>query len=181
MKSYKIVTKKVEQISSSEKNIIDSWMEKEFGKKYLRNYKNGFENNSKIFLIKEKKEILAFGILEPLIMKQKNIEYKILGIGDIITIKRNFGYGKILVCKMLNYAKKKNVLGFCARKNLPFYKKCGMKTKKNSMEKFRCVNKQTGKLSKKKNGDLIFYEPKEKLISKMLKNKEDIIINKELW
>jgi N-acetylglutamate synthase-like GNAT family acetyltransferase len=134
------------------------------------------QKKSTFFFVKDNKKIVAFGMLKPITMDYNKKDYKILGIGNILSIKKGKGYGKIIMQEILNYLKKKGKtgLGFCGRKNMPFYEKCGFNTKKRLGLRFALKDIKTGEIRGEDPddvGDGLYYEGKDKLISKMLKTK----------
>ena len=77
---------------------------------------------------------------------------------------------------MINHLKKtgKTGLGFCGRQNTKFYGKAGLKTKRLFGGRFALKNPKTGEVrfeEKGDEGDGLWYDGKDKLISKMLRTK----------
>jgi len=161
---------------------MNIWMKKEFGKKYIRKFKKYYPSNARCFFIKDKNEIIAFGILNPLIAEYLGKKYKFFGVGDILTIRRGKGYGRTLMKAIIKHLRKNKItgIGFCARKNTSFYKKVGMKSKKDLMKRFRYRNPKNKRLSPVKNGDGIFYE-NDNFMEKILETKEPIYLSIKLW
>ena len=178
----KIEMKDIKSLSESEMKLMNIWMEKEFGKKYIRKFKEYYPPEAKCFFIRDKDKIIAFGILNPIIAEYQGKNYEFFGMGDILTIRRGEGYGRILIEAIIRYLKGtgKTCLGFCARKNTPFYKKTGLNTKEDFMKRFRYRDPKTGKISPVKNGDGVFYES-DNFIKRVLETKEPIYLNTKLW
>ena len=87
------------------------------------------EQKSIFFFVKDKGKIVSFGMLKPIKMNYLGKSYNIFGIGNILSINKGKGYGKILIQSMVDYLKKKGKtgLGFCGKYNVKFYKKAGLK------------------------------------------------------
>lgn len=175
--------RKVGSLSKSEMDLMNVWMEKEFGKKYVRKFKEYYPGNAKCFFVKNKKDVVAFGILNPVVAEYLGEKYNIFGVGDIVTIRRSEGYGKVIMAAMIKYLKKsgKTCLGFCARKNLLFYKKAGFGTKMNLMKRFRYRNPKSGRLGPEKNGDGLFHEGKDGFVNEILKTNSLVYLDTKLW
>ena len=83
--------------------------------------------NDIFFIVRDpNNRILSVGRLIPIIFEFLGKEYKILGIGDIVAVKKGKDYGKILMTAMHKYLKrtKQTGVGFCDPKNDGFYIKC---------------------------------------------------------
>jgi predicted N-acetyltransferase YhbS len=141
------------------------------------------EKKSEIFFVKDKNKIVAFGILKPVKIKYLGNNYNILGISNILSVKKKKGYGKKLMQAMIEHAKKKGktLLGFCGKQNVKFYKKSGLKSEKNFIRRFVYKNPKTGKKVVDKDGDGIYYEGKDKFISKVMKTKSIVYIDIMHW
>jgi len=179
----KIEIRNVSSLSKPEIELMNVWMKKEFGQRYVRKFKEYYPGDAKCFFVMDKKDIVAFGILNPVVADCLGKKYNIFGMGDIITIRRGEGYGRILLVAMIKYLKKtgRTGLGFCARKNLPFYEKVGLGTKRDLMGRFRYRNPKTGRLTPRKNGDGIFYNGKDGLIDKIFEGKLRVYLDVKLW
>ena len=178
-----IEIKTIQSLSEKEMKLMNIWMEKEFGKKYVRDFKKYYPSKeAKCFFIRKNSEIIAFGIISPVVANYLGEKYNLFGMGDLLTIYRSKGYGRILIEAIIGYLKKtgKTGLGFCARKNTPFYKKMGLETKKDFMKRFRYRNPKTGKVSPIENGDGVFYEG-DKFIQKILETDEIVYLDTKLW
>ena len=179
----KVEKRNVSSLSKSEMDLMNVWMMKEFGKKYVRKFKEYYPGNAKCFFVQGDEGIIAFGILNPVVAEYLGKKYNIFGMGDILTIERGGGYGRILLEAMIGYLKKngKTGIGFCVRKNLPFYKKVGLGTEMNLMKRFRYRNPKSGRLGSGKNGDGLFYNGKDKFIEKVMDGKSSVYLNVKLW
>lgn len=174
--------KNVESLSESEMNLMNLWMEKEFGKKYIRKFKEYYPPEAKCFFVKENNEIVAFGIVNPVIAKYKGKQYEFFGMGDLLTIRRGEGYGRIIMGEMIKYLEKegKTGLGFCARKNTPFYEKVGLESKEDLMKRFRYKDPKTEDISLEENGDGVFHR-EDDFIKEILETDKLVYLNKKLW
>jgi GNAT superfamily N-acetyltransferase len=164
-------------------DFMNVWMKKEFGKKYVRKFEEYYHGDAKCFFVKDGKDVIAFGILNPVVVEYLDEKYDIFGMGDIVTIRRGEGYGRVIMEAMIDYLKKsgKTGIGFCARKNLPFYEKVGLKTKGDLMKRFRYRDPENGKVGKEKNGDGLFYNGKDNVVEEILKGESLAYLNVELW
>jgi predicted N-acetyltransferase YhbS len=110
---------------------------------YGENSKNFRENeqDSIFFFIKLGLNIVSFGMLKPIIIRYNERNYEILGIGAVLSITKNSGYGKLLMTEILKYLKLKGKsgLGFCDKKNSEFYKKSGFKILSDLALRFRYI------------------------------------------
>ncbi len=150
--------------------------------KRLENYKENinlfykkYHKNSLFVFVKDKGEITSFGFLRPVKIDFNGKKYDILGIGGIFSIKKGKGYGKILIRAMVKKLKQleKTGLGFCGKDVEKFYKKAGLKIKKDFSHKLAMKNPKTEKIIE--DPDLcsaIYYEGKEEFISKIIKSKK---------
>ena len=95
-------------------------------------------NAFSIVALTNKKNIIGYGTIF--------LQYKIRGgatgaIEDIVVCKkyRKLGIGKKIINKLQLYAKKNKCYKLsliCKRSTVPFYKKCGLKVSRISMQKF---------------------------------------------
>jgi len=168
----KLTTKKGNKLSNSERTFMNKSRIKEYGEND-KDFKNN-EKQSIFFFVKDKKKIVAFGMLKPIKMNYLSKTYNILGIGNIMSIKKGRGYGKVLIQSMVDYLKKKEKtgLGFTGNKNVPFYKKAGLSAKKKFSFRFVLKNPKTGKKKfDDENCPGVYYNGKDDFISKVLKTK----------
>lgn len=107
-------------------------------------------------------------------------DYQIGGICSTISLIKGKGYGKILISTMIDYANKtgKTILGFTTQTE--FFKRVGLKTEKNFVKRFVYV-KPDGEKVYDDTGDGIYYEGKDKFISKVLKTKKPVYIGVLHW
>ena len=153
--------------------LMNKWRVKEFGKGEKKNFKKDYDLNTLFFFVKDtkNKEVLAFGGLRPVSVEYQGKKYNILGVCNIISIKKKKSYGRILIQSMIKYSKRtgKTLLGFCERKNIKFYEKSGLKTKKDFTNRFAFKNPITKQVKfDKEGGDDFYYESKDKFISKVI-------------
>lgn len=173
----------IKSLSESEMKLMNHWMEKEFGKKYIRKFKEYYSSpEARCIFIKDNDEIIAFKIIGPVQAEYLGKKYNFFGMGDLVTIRRGQGYGRIIIGEMIKYLEKtgKTGIGFCARKNTPFYEKVGLESIKDFMKRFRYKNPKTGEISSEANGDGIFYAGDD-LIKKILETNELVYLDTKLW
>ena len=66
--------------------------------------------NSNFFLIKDNKDIVAWGFLRPVVMTYKKKKYEIFAMGGIMVVEKEKGkrLGTILIKSMIEFSKKTN-------------------------------------------------------------------------
>jgi predicted GNAT family acetyltransferase len=186
----KLIVKKGKDLS---KNYIQEWNQdriREFDEDTPLKSENRKKFAEDIFftLYDSKNKILSSGRLKQIRIKFIEKKYEILGGADLVSNVKGKGYGKKIKKAQIKYAKSKNktLVGFCTRKNTPFYKKCGLKITKDSVKRF-FYNYPKGKTPKEeeeqyKNRDVTSIEGKDKFLTKFLKNpKEKVIISIPHW
>ena len=132
------------------------------------------------FFLKDNGKIVALGGLRPIKLEYLGKRYSIGGICSFISLVRMKGYGKILVSFMKNYSYKTGmtILGFTLKTE--FFGKAGLETEKNFIRRFIYVKKNGEKVYDNE-GDGIYYEGKDKIISKILKGKKPVYIEVLHW
>jgi len=173
--------KKNKNISNAEKALINKNRAKEFGKGEIKDFKKDYEPETLWFFVKEKGKVVALGGLRPITIKYLGKTYKIGGICSIISIVKGKGYGKILMSFMIDYSRKtgKTILGFTGKTE--FFRKAYLGTKKDFIKRFIYKNPKTGEEIIDNDGDGIYYEGKDKIISKILSGKKPVYINVLHW
>lgn len=178
---------KIEKVKSSKlsKNyisIMHKARRKEYGSKRDMDFKKE-DKNGIFFFVKDNNKIVSFGMLKPINVEYLSKRYVILGIGRVMSVIKSKGYGKILIDDMIKYMKSKGKtgLGFTEHKNSIIFKKLGLNTEENFIQRFRYKNQKTGEIKSDNDGDGIYYEGKDKLISKMLKTKGIAYTNADFW
>lgn len=176
----KISIKKGENLSKEEKYTFAKESVKEFDnnkkpiEKELEELKD--EKKSIFFFAKDNGKIKSFGLLKPVKIKYLGRKYNILGIGSIISIEKKKGYGRILMEAMLDYLKKKNKtgLGFNDKEVYKFYEKVGFNTKKDLGKRF-FYDYGDSKTNKEEQSEyVVYFEGKDKFMTKILKTKSII-------
>ncbi|MEI6732000.1 MAG: GNAT family N-acetyltransferase [archaeon] len=170
----KIEIKLNKNLSKSNKATINRSRVKEFGKKNLKDFKRDYEPNTKWFFVKDSGKTVALGGLRPIKIEYLGRKYSVLGICSIISIVKGKGYGTILIEEMIKYIKSKGKTGLGFTAQTEFFKKAGLDTKKKFGNRFALKNPKTGELTFEAEndvGDGIYYEGKDRLISKILLTK----------
>jgi len=165
-----------EELSKGEEDLMNRAKSKEYGSKYARGSFRANYPHSIFFFVKDDDQIVAFGTFRKLALEFHGKKYDILGICNILTIKRGMGYGRILIAAMIQCLMKteKTGLGFCHPTRTMFYRKAGLSSCKGLIRKLAYKNPDTGKLEPEyahAHADGIYYEGRDKLITKMLKSK----------
>ncbi len=185
----KVEIKRGKDVSVGFIRLWNKTMKKAFNEDRPLKYKNrkGFSNHI-FFKVIDNKKIMCVGRLIPARIEFRKKGYNILGIADIVSLIKKKGYGKILMVKMKEFGKKKKktMIGFCFRKNSPFYKKAGYDITKNQVVRFMYKNEKKkiygGKDINKINVDVVYLRGEDKFIEKFIKNKKDYVkINIPHW
>jgi hypothetical protein len=150
-------------------------------KKELEELKD--EMNSTFFFVKDKNKMLSFGLLRPVKINYLKKTYNILGIGNIISIEKKKGYGTILMNEQLKFLKKKKKtgLGFTGSRVSKFYEKVGLIAERKLRNRF-FYDYGDSKTNKEEKGWWgVYYEGKDKFITKVLKTKSIVKIPCMHW
>ena len=171
---------KSKDLNKKDKKALEELRVKEFGEENRKDFKKDYESETLWVIIKKKEKIVSFGGIRPIKVKFNSKVYNIGGICSTISVIKKKGYGKIMVNVMKDYSEKtgKTILGFTGQTK--FFAKCGFGTKKNFIRRFVWI-KPNGEKVYDPDGDGIYYEGKDKLISKMLKSKSPAYIFVEFW
>jgi len=123
-----------------------------------------------VFLLKNGKDLLAFGRLRSISLYKEKERYDIWGIATIVSVERRKGYGKELMKAIKNFIEKnkKTSIGFCGEKNSGFYEKCGFNILKNGQKHFVYVDESDK--SHYEQGDVIYKKGSDNLIDLLLKD-----------
>lgn len=141
------------------------------------------EMQSTFFFIKKNNKIVSLGLLRPVKIKYLGKKYNLLGISNMISIVKKKGYGKILVQEMKDFLSKrgKTGLGFCSKKNTTFYKKSGVIVEGKLKNRF-FYDYGNSKENKEAMSDFVIYwEGKDKFVTKVLRTKSLVKIPCEHW
>ena len=178
-----IEIKKGKELSKKEIDIMEKARIKEYGEN-TKDFKK-YELDSIFFFVKDDGQIVSFGMLKPITISYLNRIYKILGIGNILSIKKGGGYGRELINFMIDYLRKKGKtgLGFCGKDNSKFYEKCGLKVKKDLALRFRYryATVEEEKRELEEGGDGIYFEGKDGFIKKILSTKSLAYMGVPFW
>lgn len=168
-------------------------VDKIWQKAFTVTYSSTLENNGELgdffddlfFILSERDKILSAGRLRPVRkIRFMNKSYKILGIADIVSVKKRAGYGKKIVTAMGEYLanKKKIGMGFCKVENAEFYRKCGFGVATDLVKNFIFKGDNGRSLKDEFDDDVIFSSLGKKLINKIIKNpKEKVFISQKPW
>jgi predicted N-acetyltransferase YhbS len=183
----KVSIKKGEDLSKEEKYTFAKESVKEFDdnkkpvEKELEELKD--EMKSIFFFAKESGKIKSFGLLKPVKVKYLGKVYNILGIGSIISTEKKKGYGRILMNAILDYLKKKNKtgLGFNDKEVHKFYEKVGFESKKGLGKRFFYDYGNSKKNKEEQSEYVVYFEGKDKFMTKVLKTKSVVTIPCMHW
>ncbi len=179
--TLKIITNK--NLSKSEKDTINKARLKEWGKDELKDFNKDYEPETLWFFVKRGKKIVSLGGIRPIKINYQGKTYNIGGICSTISIEKRKGYGTIMVSYMTDYAKKtgKTLLGFTSKKNLKFFSRAGLGTKVDFIKRFVYINPKTKEKIYDSQGNGIYFEGKDKFISKVLSTKSKVYIDVLHW
>lgn len=179
----KIDIVKNKNISKEIEGFINDLRQAQWPEDPRKDFEKSYEPDTRWLFLKDKNKILAIGGLRPIKINYLGKEYKIEGICSIISVEKGKGYGKIIMQKIINILKKENKtgLGFCGHKITVFYEKAGLKTEKDFIKRFIYKNPKTGEEIMDNHGDGIYYEGKDKFVSKVLKSKNLVFISVLHW
>jgi hypothetical protein len=180
--NIQIISKKVKDLSKKEIDFMNGVRLKIYGKGSSVDFKKEDKKGEFIF-VKENGKIMAFGMMKPVKVKLNGKDYTILGIGRGITIKQSKGWGKVLNAARILELKRtgKTGVAFTGKKNLEFFRKVGYQIGKDGIRKFAYKNPKTGKLEYDGDGDIVYYEGKDKFVTKLLNSKNKAITNTDFW
>lgn len=155
------------------RRIMQIW-ENAFGKGEIidKNKKLEFQKEEVLFITRKKnKEILSVGSLKAVDIIFSNKHYSIKGIGGVVSTIERKGYGKIVMQEIRKYLKQKNLMGigFCTRKNNPFYKKCNFIIEKNLTSNFiKKTSSEKFKNNPSGDDDVLYFNDKYSLIQEII-------------
>ena len=141
------------------------------------------DTKGEFIFVKNNNKIVAFGMMKPIKIKLGKKNFTIWGIGRGMAIEKRKGWGTLLnVARILELKKLgKTGIAFTSTKNIPFFKAAGYQIKKNGIRKFRYLNPETKELVYDSNGEMIYYEGKDKFVTKLLKSKKFAITDTNFW
>lgn len=171
---------KNKNLSKKEKNIINSARLKNFGKTQIKDFSKDYEPDTLWFFVKKKKKVVSLGGIRPLRVKYLGKTYNIGGICSTISLIKRKGYGKMMVSFLIDYSRRtgKTILGFTGKTE--FFKKAGLGAKNSFIGRFVYL-RPDGEKVYDNDGDGIYYEGKDKFISKVLKTKSPVYTYVEHW
>jgi len=174
----KIEIKKGSGLTKSFKKVYVSALKKEFNCSPEEDYSKDI-----FFIIKDKNRFVSFGVLTPISINYKGKKYNILGITEMISIVKKKGYGKAMVSAMRKYLikRRKTGVGFCGHKVSSFYNKAGLKTKEKLARRFFYDYGNEKENFHKRDLDVVYWEGKDKFITKVLKTKSLVKLPCEHW
>ena len=175
-----VETKKGKELLPREIKLMINSRIKEYGRNTIDFHKEW--RNTYLF-VKENNKIVSFGMLKPVKIDYLGKTYSILGLANIIAVKKGKGYGRILIKSMIENLKKKGKtgLGFCDKKVTLFYNKSGLETKKGLIKRFKYKDKKTGEIIVDNDGDGLYYNGRDDLINKILSTKSTAYLNTFFW
>ena len=187
MRETNVEIKKGNDLSVQLMKEINKIFQKAFPGNEPVNIKNQKLFSKDIFFIvrDSKQKLLSIGRLRPVRIVFLKKVYNIQGIADIVSVIERKGHGRVLMSLIYEHliSNKQTGIGFCNRKNSPFYHKCGFKITKNLEERFLYKNPK-GKIIKNKGGEhlVLYLTGKDKFIEKVLANpKEKVLIPCPHW
>jgi predicted N-acetyltransferase YhbS len=177
-----IISKKTKVLTDSEIKIMNKSRVKLWGKDAKVNFRKEDSKGEFIF-VKNNGKIVAFGGMKPVKIKLGNQNFVILGIGRDMAIKKRKGWGRILNNARIMELRRtgKTGIAFTETHNIPFFEKVGYKVKKNGIRKFRYLNPKTKELVYDPDGEMVYYEGKDKFVTKLFNSEKLAITDTEFW
>jgi hypothetical protein len=177
-----IKIKKVGNLSEQEIEFMNSARIAEYGDGAAIDFKKE-DKKGIFFFVNDSNETKAFGMLKPVSIEHKDQIYHILAMGRGMAIIKGKGYGRVLNEARVKYAteKRKTLLAFTSRENKVFFEKVGFKVEKQLINKFRYKNPKTGEIIIDEDGDGVYYEGKDKIITKIINSSEIAYISVPFW
>ena len=124
----------------------------------------------------EQVEITLFKYIHDLDSAIQNSPPDILGLSNLIAIKKRKGFGEKLIKYIKKYAKRKTILGFTEKHNKRFYERCGLNLNKPLLLRF-IYNKKIYE-----GEDLVIYlDGKDNFVKTVILTKEKVILNTPFW
>lgn len=154
-------------------------------REYGENTKD-FENNerkSTFFFLYDSDEIKAFGMLKPVILYYRGMEYPIMGLANVMALEKSKGYGSKIMKAINEYLDRHNIsaLGNTWIHNFDFYKKCGYTFFSNLIDRMVYIKPNGEKIkTERENYDMFIYDPTNQL-SNLVNGKDEIIIKVPFW
>jgi predicted N-acetyltransferase YhbS len=180
--NIQIISKKVKDLSKKEIDFINSFRVKDSGEKARLDFKK-VDRKGEFIFVKENGRTMAHGMMKPVKVKLNGKEYSIFGMGRGRAIIKKRGYGRLLNSARLFKLSRagKTGIAFTARHNIGFFQKVGFKIEKNGIRKFAYKNPKTKKLVYDNDGDMVYYEGKDKFVTKLLNSKNKAITDTDFW
>ena len=75
--------------------LMNKWRKKEFGPNEIKDFKKDYLPGAIFFFVKDNNKIVAFGGLRKITIHYLGKKYRILGICNIVSIKKGKGYGRL--------------------------------------------------------------------------------------
>ncbi len=180
--NIQIISKKAKNLTPIEILIMNNSRIKLWEKDAKIDFKKEDSKGEFIF-VKSNNKIKAFGMMKPIKIKLAKQKFTILGIGRGMAIEKRKGWGRILNAARILKLKetKKTGIAFTSKQNIPFFEKVDYQIKKNGIRKFRYLNPKTKELISDPDEEMIYYEGKDKFVTKLLKSKELAITDTNFW
>lgn len=165
----KIEIKKGQRLTKEEIGLMYSNNLKEYGHNQL-DVKE--EQDSIFFFVIDDKKIASYGMTKPIKILHENKKYNTFFIGNILSVKKNRGYGGFLMKHLLSYlkGKRKSGIGFCKHSTSIFYRKQGFNIAEDLARKFQY--KTTKGYEQLKEDDDALYIGNNRLIKEVVKSNQ---------
>lgn len=160
---------------------IDKIWKKEFDDEL--DLKKPYKFAKDIFFLIYRDKILSVGRLIPIEISFLDKNYSILGIADIASVEKGKGYGKVLMTTIRKYLKQKRKtgLGFCSKKNTPFYRKCRFEVAESLAKRFLYINSKKKLIKDPDDEDVLYLDEEDKFMKKVLSSRKKVITPVPLW
>lgn len=172
---------KNKDLTESQKNTINKAREANWGESARKNFNKDYEPNTEWVFVYDDKKIVSFGGLRPIKINYLKKKYSIFGICSTISLVKGRAYGRIMTAGIIARLSKtgKSAIGFTEESG--FFSKAGLKVEKDFIKRFVYINPKTKEKIYDSEGDGIYYEGKDKIISKILRTKSFVEIGVDFW
>ncbi|MBS3083168.1 hypothetical protein J4423_00015 [Candidatus Pacearchaeota archaeon] len=173
---------KNKDLTNKHKMIINHARVSHWGEAQRKDFSKDYEPNTLWFFIKNKGNVVSLGGIRPIKVRYLGKNLHIGGICSTISMEKRKGYGKIMISYMIDYSLKtgKTIIGFTGEKNLKIFEKTGLRVKKDFIRRF-VWTKPNGEPFYDNDGHGVYYEGKDRFITKLLKTKNYVYINVIHW
>lgn len=183
-----IYTKRGKELTKEEVDFMIQNRVSEYGEN-TKDFENKEQDSLFFFFIKNS-HIKAFGMLKPIDIRFEGKDYKIMGIGNVMSVTKGQGYGRILINNILDYLNENKLtgIGFAEDAVVGFYRSCGLCTNEKIATRFRYIyqanpsNTEHEARERLTDGDnMIYVSGTDGLIERIMRKEGDIEVKQPFW